>query len=126
MRIIKDRFKFMPYAPVRFVSALEGSGINEALDTTLMVFEERKRRVPQDKLYSEVLSAMGNHPPPNKGRRTLKVRRVLQEGVNPPKIVFYVNDPDLVHFSYRRFLENRLRESFGFRWTHLNLVFRGR
>ena len=126
MRIIRDKFKFMPYAPVRFVSALEGSGIDEALDATLMVFEERKRRVPQDKLYSEVLSAMGDHPPPNKGRRTLKVRRVLQEGVNPPKIVFYVNDPDLVHFSYRRYLENRLRESFGFRWTHLNLVFRGR
>ena len=126
MRIIRDKFKFMPYAPVRFVSALEKSGIDEALDATLMVFEERKRRVPQDKLYSEVLSAMGDHPPPNKGRRTLKVRRVLQEGVNPPKIVFYVNDPDLVHFSYRRYLENRLRESFGFRWTHLNLVFRGR
>ena len=126
LEVIRTRFKFMPYAPVRFVSALDGSGIAEALDAALMVFEERKRRVPQDKLYSEVLTAMGDHPPPYKGRRTLKVRRVLQEGVNPPKIVFYVNDPDLVHFSYRRFLENRLRDSFGFRWTHLNMVFRGR
>ena len=56
-------------------------------------------------------------------KRHLNLRRVSQEGVNPPTFVFQVNDPALIHFSYKRYLERRLRESLGFPWTHLRLVF---
>ncbi len=122
--LIRDRFRFIPYAPIRFVSAVEESGIDEALDAALMVLNDLKKEVPQDQLTSEVISAMSRHLPPHKGRRYLKLNRVAQEGVNPPTFAFYVNHPDLMHFSYQRYLENRLRETLGFRWSHLKLEFK--
>ena len=123
---IRSRFKFMPYAPIRFASALQHTGVTDALDAALMVSEERSKIVPQKALSSAVMTAMADHPPPNRGRSSLRLRRVAQEGVNPPTFVFYVNDAKLIHFSYRRYLENRLRESLGFRWSHLKLTFKGR
>ncbi len=122
--LIRDKIRFIPYAPIRFVSAVQESGIDEALDAALMVFNDLKKEVPQDKLTSEVLSAMSRHLPPHKGKRYLKLNRVAQEGVNPPTFAFYVNHPDLMHFSYQRYLENRLRETLGFRWSHLKLEFK--
>ena len=122
--LIRDRFRFIPYAPIRFVSAVEESGIDEALDAALMVFNDLNKEVPQDRLTSEVVAAMSRHLPPRKGKRHLRLSRVAQEGVNPPTFAFYVNHPDLMHFSYQRYLENRLRETLGFRWSHLKLEFK--
>ena len=122
--LIRDRFRFIPYAPIRFVSAVEESGIDEALDAALMVFNDLNKEVPQDQLTSEVVAAMSHHLPPRKGKRHLRLSRVAQEGVNPPTFAFYVNHPDLMHFSYQRYLENRLRETLGFRWSHLKLEFK--
>ena len=121
---LRRRFKFMPYTPIRFTSALEKTGITDALDIALMVYQERRKTVTQQHLSSVVLAAMAEHAPPSRGRRSLRLNRVAQEGVNPPTFVFYVNDPELVHFSYHRYLENRLRDSLGFRWSHLKLVFK--
>ncbi|MCZ6890973.1 MAG: ribosome biogenesis GTPase Der, partial [Chloroflexi bacterium] len=126
MEHIRSRLKFMPYAPIRFVSALRKQGIGEALDAALMVFEERGKWIPQNRLQSMVMTSLSEHQPPGKGRRHLTVRKVVQQGVNPPTFTFYVNDPELVHFSYRRYLENRLRDGLGYRWSHLKLQFKGR
>ena len=126
MEHIRSRLKFMPYAPIRFVSALRKQGIGEALDAALMVFEERGKWVPQNQLHSMVMTSLSEHLPPGRGRRHLTVRKVVQQGVNPPTFTFYVNDPELVHFSYRRYLENRLRDGLGYRWSHLKLQFKGR
>ncbi|PZC50922.1 MAG: GTP-binding protein [Chloroflexi bacterium] len=123
---IRERFKFMPYAPIRFVSALEKNGISSAIEAAIMVFDDLTKEVEEEKLNNEVISAMSKHLPPNRGRRHLRVHKVLQEGINPPTFTFYVNYPDLVHFSYRRYLENRLREGLGFRWSHLKLQFKSR
>ena len=123
---IRSRLKFIPYAPIRFVSALRKQGIGEALDAALMVFEERGKWVPQNQLHSMVMTSLSEHLPPGKGRRHLTVRKVVQQGVNPPTFTFYVNDPELVHFSYHRYLENRLRDGLGYRWSHLKLQFKGR
>ena len=126
LEYIRSRLKFMPYAPIRFVSALRKQGIGEALDAALMVFEERGKWVPQNQLHSIVMTSLSEHLPPGKGRRHLTVRKVVQQGVNPPTFTFHVNDPELVHFSYRRYLENRLRDGLGYRWSHLKLQFKGR
>ena len=123
---IRDRFKFMPYAPIRFVSAVEKIGISDAIDAAIMVFEDLTKEVEEEKLNNEVTSAISKHLPPYKGRRHLRVHKVFQAGINPPTFTFYVNYPDLVHFSYRRYLENRLREGLGFRWSHLKLEFKNR
>ena len=123
---VRRRFKFMPYAPVRFASALQNTGVTETLDAALAVYQERTKIVPQQTLSSAVMAAMAEHHLPAKGRRSLRLNRVIQEAVNPPTFVFYVNDAKLIHFSYHRYLENRLRDSLGFRWSHLKLVFRDR
>lgn len=126
LKHMRNRLKFMPYAPFRFVSALEGQGIEEALEAALMVFEERHKKIPHRQLHSAVMAAFAEHPPPGKGRHFLRLRRVVQDEMNPPTFTFYVNDPKLVHFSYHRYLENRLRDSLGYRWSHLKLQFKGR
>ena len=126
LQYARSRLKFMPYAPFRFVSALQGQGIEEALEAALMVFEERGKKIPHRQLRTAVMAALAEHPPPGKGKRFLRLRRVMQREVNPPTFTFYVNDPKLVHFSYRRYLENRLRDSLGYRWNHLKLQFKGR
>ncbi len=123
---LRRRLKFMPYAPIRFMSALQGTGVMDVLDAALAVHDERGRMISRKQLSTAVMTAMAAHQPPSRGRRSLRLDRVAQEGTHPPSFTFYVNDPDLVHFSYRRFLENRLRESLGFRWSHLKLVFKGR
>ena len=123
---LRRSLKFMPYAPIMFMSALEGTGVMDVLDMALAVHDERGRTISRKQLSNAVMTAMAAHQPPSRGRRSLRLDRVAQEGTHPPSFTFYVNDPDLVHFSYRRFLENRLRESLGFRWSHLKLVFKGR
>jgi GTPase len=70
--------------------------------------------------------ALLRHSPPTEGRRQLKVLYATQADVKPPTFVFFVNDPKLAHFSFRRYLENQLREAFGFRGTGIKLIFRGR
>ena len=88
--------------------------------------QERLRRVPQRELQYALASALADHMPPNvKGGRGKRVRfnRLVQVAVNPPTFQFTVDNPNLVHFSYQRFLENRLRAKFGFDHTHLKLVF---
>ncbi|MBI4200352.1 MAG: ribosome biogenesis GTPase Der [Chloroflexi bacterium] len=126
VQALRQQLKFMAYAPVRFASALRGTGIEEVLDAALMVHQERRKSVSREQLASAVMDALAENPPPSRAGRSLRVTRTVQEGVSPPTFTLHVNDPTLVHFSYYRYLENRLRESLGFRWNRLKLVFQGR
>ena len=124
---IRERLHFMSYVPVCFTSALTGDGIDELLDTAISLWEERQKRVPYRELQYLLADAVSTHTPPSQRgniRNRLRIRRVRQVGVNPPTFAFSVNDPKLVHFSYHRYLENRIREKFGFDRTHLRLIFR--
>lgn len=124
---VQERLHFMSYVPVCFTSALTGEGISELLDTAISLWEERQKRVPFRELQYLLADAVSTHTPPSQRgniRNRLRIRRVRQVGVNPPTFAFSVNDPKLVHFSYHRYLENRIRERFGFDRTHLRLIFR--
>ena len=121
---LRAHFHFMPYAPVVFTSALRKEGIDDLLAIAAEVYEERKRRILQGALYNAMMEAVATHPPPSGRGRELRVYSVKQTGVNPTEITFDVNDASLVHFSYRRYLETKLRSAFEFRHTRLKLVFR--
>lgn len=130
--IVRERLHFMPYVPICFTSALRGYGIEELLRTALNLQRERTRMVPQGKLQFVLADALAEHAPPTvkgrgrKGRKRLNINRLRQVDVNPPTFLFTVDDPELVHFSYQRYLENRLRKTFNFDHTHLRLLFKKR
>lgn len=121
-----DRLKFFPHAPVCFTSALLGQGIGAVLEAAKAVGRERAKQVEALALQSVFAKALAEHPPPTHGTKQLRIYSIAQEGVNPPTFVFTVNEVELVHFSYQRYLENRLRASFGFHGTPLRLIFRRR
>jgi len=125
-RYIRDHFRFVAYAPILYTSALSGQGVAEVMPLAREVYQERLKRLPTAQVNSVVQQAVAGHSPPRKGHRQLKILHATQADVNPPTFVFFVNDAQLVHFSYRRYLENRLRQSFGFVGTPLRLVFKSR
>jgi GTPase len=122
----REQLDFVPYAPLVFVSAKFGQRVHQVLDTALMVVAERQKRVPTSALNTLLREAVAAHPPPSKPGKWIKFYYATQADVAPPTFVFFCNDPTQIHFSYRRFLENRLRESFGFTGTPIRLSFRGR
>jgi GTP-binding protein len=121
---ILQRLKFFPGVPVLFVSAQFGEGVDQLLPAAQKVFRDRQKRLPTAMLNEEVRRILSSHSPPSVRGRQLKVSYVTQAEVNPPTFVFFVNDPRLLHFSYRRYLENRLREAFGFGGIPLKLIFK--
>ncbi len=123
---IRERFRFASFAPVCFTSALRGSGVERLLDTVRDVFEECRKSVPRYELRRRVMAAVAEHPPSSSGRRSLKIYGVAQDNTLPPSFTFYVNNSEMVHFSYTRYLENRLREAFDFRGSPLRMRFKGR
>ena len=125
-RYLKSQFKFMAYAPVLYTSAQFGQGVSEVLPQARQVYRERLKRLTTSEVNSVVQEAVAAHILPRKGRKQLNVLHVTQAEVNPPTFVFFVNDASIVHFSYRRYLENKLRQAFGFTGTPLRLVFRTR
>ncbi len=123
---IRDQFRFVAYAPILYTSALSGQGVAEVMPLAREVYQERRKRMPTAQVNSVVQQAVAGHSPPRKGHRQLKILHATQADISPPTFVFFVNDTGLVHFSYRRYLENRLRKAFGFTGTPLNLVFKSR
>ena len=125
--VVRDRLHFMSYVPVSFTSALLGHGIGALMDTAIDLWDERRRIVASRDLQFMLADAMSEHSPPlvkrNRGVRA-RINRVRQVGINPPTFLLTVNDSRLIHYTYKRFLENRIREAFGFSRTHLRLVFR--
>jgi GTP-binding protein len=125
-RQVDHRYRFAPWAPVHFTSALTGEGVRELLELVAHIQEVRHRRVPTSELNRTVHRAMAEHGPPTIRHRNLKVMYVTQAEVAPPTFVFFVNDPELLHFSYERYLENKIRETFDFEGTAIRLLFRRR
>lgn len=120
----RKQFKFMAYAPVIFLSAKTGKGVNNVMETAYLVYKERIKEIPAVELRGVIRDALSSHNMPRKGKMILSVSSVTQTAVNPPTFTFKVNNTKLIHFSFKRFLENKLRESFGFTGTPLRLDFR--
>ena len=123
---IKDIFSFMTYAEMLFVSASTGQRLNKLFDMIDMVIENQTLRI-QTGVLNEILAeavAM-QQPPSDKGKR-LKIYYMTQVSVKPPTFVIFVNNKELMHFSYTRYLENKIRDTFGFRGTALKFIIRER
>ena len=125
-RYIKNQLKFMAYAPVLYLSAKFGQGVDRIIPQVRQVYQERLKRWSTAEVNNVVQQAVAARNLPRKGSKQLKVLYATQAEVNPPTFIFFVNDAKLIHFSYRRYLENKLRQSFGFTGTPLRLVFRTR
>ncbi len=125
-KLVLEEFKFMPYAPVIFASAKTGYHVQSILETVVHIAEMRFLRVPTSRLNEVVQDAVRRHHPAIIRNKPLKVYYATQTRVNPPTFTFFVNDTDAMHFSYERYLENRLREAFGFNGTGIRLQFRPR
>jgi GTPase len=124
MENTRKQFKFLSYAPILFVSAKFGQGVGSVMSQTYLVYQERIKQLPVAELRGVVQDAIASHNLPRKGKTMLSIKGVTQTDINPPTFTFRVNDSRLVHFSYRRFLENKLRAAFGFTGTPLRLVFK--
>ncbi len=117
---------FMSYVPMLFISAKSGQRVNKVLELVDKSFEQARRRIPTGQLNDVVSEAvMMNDPPSDKGK-ILKVYYATQVSVQPPTFVIFVNDTEIVHFSYERYLENYFRKSFGFEGTPIRLLFRSK
>jgi GTP-binding protein len=123
---LAEDLKFIPYAPIVFASAKTGYHVKSILETALHIAEMRYLRVPTSRLNEVVQEAIRRHNPTVIRTKPLKIYYATQARVNPPTFVFFVNDPQAVHFSYERYLENRLREAFGFKGTGIRIQFRPR
>lgn len=120
---IREKFPFMTYAPILFVSAVSNQRIGKILETVVQVSAEQNKRVTTSVLNQVIGEAiMLNQPPSDKGRR-LKIYYGTQTGVKPPTFNLFINDKELTHFSYTRYLENRLRENFGFEGTSIKIEY---
>ncbi|HYX51166.1 MAG TPA: ribosome biogenesis GTPase Der, partial [Ktedonobacteraceae bacterium] len=125
-KIIAEGLKFIPYAPIVFTSAKTGYHVQSLLDIVLNIAEMRYLRVPTSRLNEVVQEAVRRHNPTVFKGRVMKIYYATQTQVNPPTFVFFVNDPQALHFSYERYLENQLRHAFSFRGTGIRLQFRSR
>jgi GTP-binding protein len=123
---IKRLFKFSAYAPVLFTSAKTGQGVNKIIPQVIQVYQERLKRLNTATVNGAVQQAVAAHNLPRRRGKQLKVYYTTQAEVNPPTFVFFTNDARLVHFTYRRYLENKLRQAFGFDGTPIRLVFKTR
>ena len=125
-RDIREVLSFMPYAEILFISAKSGQRLNKLFDMIDVVIENNSMRVQTGVLNEIVAEAVAmQQPPTDKGKR-LKIYYVTQVSVKPPTFVVFVNDKNLMHFSYTRYLENRIRDTFGFRGTALKFITRER
>ncbi|GAB4269153.1 MAG: ribosome biogenesis GTPase Der [Candidatus Promineifilaceae bacterium] len=123
---IRQELNFLDYVPVMFISAMTGQRVSKIFPVIMDVYEARYFRIPTGQLNKFMREATTNHPPPNKGGVRVKFYYATQVSVAPPTVVFFVNKPDWVHFSYQRYLENKLREQFAFPGTPIKFIFRAR
>lgn len=120
---LRKQMPFLEYAPIVFTSAVTGMGVGPAVDTALDAAANHALRLPTGELNRLLQEAVDKHPYSRKGR-DLKVRYATMTDVKPPTIVIFVNDPDLAHFSYLRYLENQIRRDYSYEGTPLRLIIR--
>ena len=123
---IRNTLSFMPYAEIIFISALTGQRLPKLFETIDAVIENHALRVATGVLNEIMAEAVAlQQPPTDKGKR-LRLYYITQVSVKPPTFVIFVNDKGLMHFSYTRYIENKIREAFGFRGTPLKFIIRER
>ncbi|MBC7959729.1 MAG: ribosome biogenesis GTPase Der [Vallitaleaceae bacterium] len=123
---VQSTLAYMTYAPIVFISALTGLRLNKLFETLDMVIQNHELRVATGVLNDILYDAMAmNQPPSDKGKR-LKIYYMTQISIKPPTFVMFVNDKELAHFSYVRYIENQIRESFGFKGTPIKILIRER
>ncbi|ALS22698.1 MULTISPECIES: ribosome biogenesis GTPase Der [Paenibacillus] len=121
---IRDHFLFMTYAPVVFLSAKTKQRLHKLFPMVNHVAEQHTLRIQTHVLNDVVSDAVAINPPPTDKGKRLKINYATQVAVKPPTIVFFVNDPELMHFSYQRYLENKIRSAFGFEGTPVRMFTR--
>lgn len=121
---MRQALNFLPYVPLLFISAETGQRVNKILPLVTEVYEARYQRIPTGQLNRLMRDAVSRHQPPQKGGVRVKFMYATQASVDPPTFIFFVSKPDWVHFTYQRYLENRLREAHPFPGTPIRLVFR--
>lgn len=123
---IRDHFRYLDYAPVVFVSALTKKRLSQLPDIIEQVFMNQNQRIQSSILNDVMMDAVATNPTPTDKGKRLKIFYATQVAVSPPTFIVFVNDSELMHFSYRRFLENRFRESFNFEGTPIRIIPRER
>ncbi|HIV75434.1 MAG TPA: ribosome biogenesis GTPase Der [Candidatus Pseudogracilibacillus intestinigallinarum] len=123
---VREQFPFLDYAPIIFLSAKTKKRLQRLTPIVKLVSESHSKRVPTNVLNDIIMDAMAMNPTPTVKGNRLKVLYVTQVGVKPPTFVLFVNDPEIVHFSFKRFIENRIREAFGFTGTPIHIIARRR
>jgi GTP-binding protein len=123
---IRSDAPFLDFAPVVSISAKTGQRVGRVLELAVDIWAERRKRVPTGELNRILMAATDRTPPPMVRGRRPKLFYATQAAIAPPTFVFFASDASAVHFSYRRYLENRLRDTFGFDGTPIRLVFRDR
>jgi GTP-binding protein len=124
-RIVRRELNFMDYFPLLFISAKTGQRVEQVLPMALRVQEERLARIITSRLNQVLRDAQDAHPAPSHAGRQLKIYYGAQVRTDPPTFVIYVNEPKLMHFSYLRFLENRIRDQYEFLGTPIKIVTKG-
>jgi GTP-binding protein len=121
---LESELKYMPYAPKLFISALTGQRVGKLFELIHAVYQNHALRVQTGVLNDVILEATAMHAPPSDKGRALRVYYATQVSVKPPTFVLFVNDSRLMHFSYTRYLENKIREAFGFDGTPVHFIVR--
>lgn len=125
-KAIREELKFLAYAPILYVSALTGKRVPKILELVDFVAEQHHRKISTADLNKIINEAMLLNPPPGAGKKKLKVYYSTQIKTGPPTFVMFANDPELMHFSYQRYLENNLRQTFGFEGSPIRIYVRRR
>ncbi len=125
-RKIRQDLNFMDYVPLLFISAKTGQRVDKVLPLALQVQEERLARLTTSQLNQVLHNAQDVHPAPSRAGRQMKIYYGTQVRSDPPTFMVFVNDPRLMHFSYMRYLENRIRDAYGFIGTPIRIVAKGR
>ena len=124
--ILRKELVFLQYAPVVFVSAVTKQRIHRLPEVISYVAEQNAMRISTSILNQVIEDAVAINPPPTEKGKRLKIMYVTQVKIKPPTFVIFVNEPEIMHFSYQRYLENKLREAFGFEGTPIQMIIRGK
>lgn len=123
---LRKELVFLQYAPVVFVSAITKQRIHRLPEVISYVAEQNAMRIATSILNQVIEDAVAINPPPTEKGKRLKILYVTQVKIKPPTFVIFVNEPEIMHFSYQRYLENKLREAFGFEGTPIQMIIRGK
>ncbi len=123
---VMDKLKFLSYAPILFISAMTGQRVTQVWETVSLVYAQAGKRIPTGMLNELLGEAQLSLQPPMEGGRRLKIYYATQQGVFPPSFILFINNADLMHFAYERYLENQIRKTFDFTGTPIRFILRER